>query len=122
MSHSPVGAPRARGHRNAVTAAACSVAEWGDYFAEILDGSPGRTFLVRAGDEAAWRVRTGPGGFTVTDGAGDGTADVTLSGSPEGVLRALWNRADADGDGGATTEGAPEAVEELRRCIVVATQ
>ncbi|MFI8949945.1 maleylpyruvate isomerase family mycothiol-dependent enzyme [Streptomyces sp. NPDC053750] len=98
-----------------------SVAEWGEYFTDVLDASPGRTFLVRAGD-TAWRVRTGPGEFTVTDGAGDGTADVTLSGSPQAVLRRLWNRHDADGDDGTTVEGAPEAVEELRRCIVEATQ
>ncbi|CAL9353748.1 maleylpyruvate isomerase family mycothiol-dependent enzyme [Streptomyces sp. enrichment culture] len=99
-----------------------AVAEWGEYFTEILDGSPGHTFLVRAGDEAAWRVRTGPGEFTVTDGAGDGRADVTLSGSPEDVLRSLWNRAGADGDRGVTVEGDPRAVAELRRCLVVATQ
>ncbi|MEU8735366.1 maleylpyruvate isomerase family mycothiol-dependent enzyme [Streptomyces tendae] len=101
--------------------AAYAVAEWGEYFAEILDGSPGYTFLVRAGDES-WRVRTGPGEFTVTDGAGDGAADATLSGSPEGVLRSLWNRAGAEGDRGVTAEGDPAALAELRRCIVVATQ
>ncbi|MEU1050862.1 maleylpyruvate isomerase family mycothiol-dependent enzyme [Streptomyces sp. NPDC005897] len=101
---------------------AYAVTEWGDCFTEILDGSPGRTVLVRAGDDAAWRVRTGPGEFTVTDGAGDGTADVTLSGSPEDVLRSLWNRAGADGDRGVTVEGDPPALAELRRCLVVATQ
>ncbi|WP_217142764.1 maleylpyruvate isomerase family mycothiol-dependent enzyme [Streptomyces sp. AC627_RSS907] len=99
--------------------AAYAVAEWGDYFTDILAASPGRTFLVRAGD-AAWRVRTGPGEFTVTDGAEGGPPDVTLSGSPEAVLRRLWNRDGADG--GVTVEGDPDAVEELRRCIVVATQ
>ncbi|MET9354652.1 maleylpyruvate isomerase family mycothiol-dependent enzyme [Streptomyces sp. NPDC006617] len=102
--------------------AAYAVAEWGEYFTEILDGSPGHTFLVRAGDDAAWRVRTGPGEFTVTDGAGDGTADVTLSGPPESVLRSLWNRAGADGDTGLAVDGDPRAVAELRRCIVVATE
>ncbi|MFK4541005.1 uncharacterized protein (TIGR03083 family) [Streptomyces tendae] len=102
--------------------AAYAVAEWGEYFAEILDGSPGHTFLVRAGDDAAWRVRTGPGEFTVTDGAGDGTADATLSGSPEGVLRSLWNRAGAEGDRGVAAAGDPGALAELRRCLVVATQ
>ncbi|MEU0226915.1 maleylpyruvate isomerase family mycothiol-dependent enzyme [Streptomyces sp. NPDC006284] len=100
--------------------AAFSVAAWGEYFADVLDGSPGRTVLLRAGD-AAWRVRTGPGEFSVTDGAGDGTADVTLSGSPEALLRRLWNR-EGDGDGGVTVTGDPEAAEELRRCLVVATQ
>ncbi|GAA2585109.1 maleylpyruvate isomerase family mycothiol-dependent enzyme [Streptomyces lienomycini] len=99
-----------------------AVAEWGDYFTGILEGSPGRTFLVRAGDHRAWRVRTGPGEFAVGDGAGDGTADVTLSGSPEGVLRWLWNRSGADGDGGVMVEGPAEAVAELRRCLAVATE
>ncbi|MEJ1200405.1 maleylpyruvate isomerase family mycothiol-dependent enzyme [Streptomyces sp. BB1-1-1] len=110
--------------------AAYSVAEWGEYFTDILADSPGRTYLVRAGD-AAWRVRTGPGEFVVTDGAGDGTADVTFSGSPEGVLRRLWNREGADGGSGGPggsgdsrvmIEGDPEAVEVLRRCIVVAAE
>ncbi|MFH8974777.1 maleylpyruvate isomerase family mycothiol-dependent enzyme [Streptomyces sp. NPDC017890] len=100
---------------------AYSVAEWGDYFTGVLAGSPGRTFLVRAGD-AAWRVRTGPGELTVTDGAGDGTADVTFSGTPEAVLRRLWNREGTAGGDRVTVEGAPEAAEELRRCIVVATE
>ncbi|MEU8536033.1 maleylpyruvate isomerase family mycothiol-dependent enzyme [Streptomyces parvulus] len=98
-----------------------AVAEWGEYFGEILDASPGRTFLVRAGG-TAWRVRTGPGEFTVADGAGEGPADATLSGPPEAVLRRLWNRTGAGEDDGVTVEGDPEAVEELRRCVVVATQ
>lgn len=38
---------------------AYSVTEWGEYFADILAGSPGRTYTVRT-DGAAWRVRTGP--------------------------------------------------------------
>ncbi|MGW8064108.1 maleylpyruvate isomerase family mycothiol-dependent enzyme [Streptomyces ziwulingensis] len=101
--------------------AAYSVAAWGDYFTDVLDGSPGRTVLLRAGD-AAWRVRTGPGEFAVTDGAGGGTADVTLSGSPQAVLRRLWNREAAGAEGAVAVEGAIEAAEELRRCIVVATQ
>src|SRR5262249_57802409 len=41
---------------------AYSVAEWAGYFTEILAGSPGRTFAVRA-DGAAWRGGAGPGGF-----------------------------------------------------------
>ena len=70
---------------------AYSVATWGDYFTAILAGSPGRTYTVRT-DGAAWRVRTGPGLFAVEDGAGDGTADVTVSGPPTAVLRWVWNR------------------------------
>jgi hypothetical protein len=100
---------------------AFSVAEWGSYFTDILAGSPGRTYTVRT-DGVAWRVRTGPGLFAVQDGAGDAAADVTVSGPPAAVLRWAWNREGADEPSGVTVEGAPEAVEELRRCIVTATQ
>ncbi len=100
---------------------AYSVAEWGSYFTDILAGSPGWTYAVRT-DGAAWRARTGPGVFAVEDGTGDGTADVTVSGPPADLLRWVWNRQDASGPGGVTVGGAPEAVELLRRCIVVATQ
>src|SRR5260370_25148962 len=54
---------------------AYSVAEWGDYFTDILAGSPGRTYTVRTGG-AAWRARARPGPFVVrggvlSDAAGD---------------------------------------------------
>jgi hypothetical protein len=100
---------------------AYSVAQWGDYFTGILAGSPGRTYTVRT-DGAAWRVRTGPGLVAVEDGTGDGATDVTVSGPPAAMLRWVWNREGAGGPSGVTVEGAPEAVEELRRCIVTATQ
>jgi uncharacterized protein (TIGR03083 family) len=100
---------------------AYSVAEWGDYFTPILAGSPGRTYTVRT-DGAAWRVRTGPGLFAVEEGAGVGAADVTISGPPAAVLRWAWNRESPGEPSGVTVEGAPEAVGELRRCIVTATQ
>ena len=100
---------------------AYGVAEWGSYFADILAGSPGRTYAVRT-EGAAWRMRTGPGVFAVEDGAGDVAADVTVSGPPAALLRWVWNRQSAGEPGGVTVEGAPEALEELRRCIVVATQ
>jgi uncharacterized protein (TIGR03083 family) len=101
--------------------AAYSVATWGDYFTDILAGSPGRTYTVRA-DGAAWRVRTGPGRFAVEDGAGVGPADVAVSGPPAAVLRWVWNREGAGEPSAVTVEGEPAAVEELRRCIVTATQ
>ncbi|MFI1393392.1 maleylpyruvate isomerase family mycothiol-dependent enzyme [Streptomyces sp. NPDC020681] len=104
---------------------AYSVAGWGDYFTDILAGSPGRTYTVRT-DGAAWRVRTGPGLFAVDggadSGAGDDAADVTVSGPPTAVLRWMWNWEGAGEPAGVTVEGVPEAVEELRRCIVTATQ
>jgi uncharacterized protein (TIGR03083 family) len=98
--------------------AAYGVAEWPDYFADVLAGSPGRIYAFRT-DGAAWRVRTGPGLFAVEDGSAD-AADVTVSGPPAAVLRWVWNR--ESGPGGVTVEGAPEAVDELKRCIVTATQ
>jgi uncharacterized protein (TIGR03083 family) len=98
-----------------------SVAEWGRAFADILSGSPGRGYTVRT-EGAAWRVRTGPGLFEVADGTGEGDADVTVSGEPAAVLRWVWNREAPGGPSGVTVEGDPDAVAELRRCIVVATQ
>ena len=100
---------------------AYAVDEWGDYFTDMLADSPGRTYLVRT-DGAAWRVQTGPGLFTVEDHNGDATADVTVSGPPAALLRWVWNRERADEPTSATVQGAPEAVEQLRRCIVTATQ
>jgi uncharacterized protein (TIGR03083 family) len=100
---------------------AYSVAEWGDYFTGVLGGSPGHTYVVRT-EGAVWRVRTGPGMFAVTDGPGDAPADVTVSGPPSAVLRRLWNRESVGEPDGVIVEGAPEAVEELRGCIVTATQ
>ena len=100
---------------------AYSVGEWGDSFTAVLAGSPGRTYILRT-DGAAWRVRTGPGQFAVEDGAGDEAADVTVSGSPTSLLRWVWNREAAGEPSGVTVEGAAEAVDELRRCIVTATQ
>jgi hypothetical protein len=45
-----------------------------------------------------------------------------VSGPPMAVLRWLWNREGAGEPSSVTVNGAPEAVEELRRCIVTATQ
>lgn len=100
---------------------AYGVAQWPDYFTEILAGSPGRSYAVRT-DGAAWRVRTGPGLFAVQDGAGDDAVDVSLGGPPTAVLRWLWNREGADEPSGVTVQGAEDAVDELRRCIATATQ
>jgi uncharacterized protein (TIGR03083 family) len=99
---------------------AYSVVAWSDYFTDVLAGWPGRTYALRT-DDAAWRVRTGPGLFAVEDGAGE-AADVTVSGPPAALLRWAWNREGTGEPSGVTVEGAPEAVEELRRCIVTATQ
>lgn len=100
---------------------AYGVAHWGDYFTDVLADAPGRTYTVRT-DGAAWRVRTGPGLFAVADGSGDGAADVTVTGPPAALLRWLWNREQPGAPSGVTIEGGADAVAELRRCIVTATQ
>ena len=41
---------------------------------------------------------------------------------PADLLRWVWNREGSGEPSGVTVKGAPEALEELRRCIVVATQ
>jgi len=98
-----------------------SVSDWGDYFKDILDASPGRSYVVRTAG-AAWRAHSGPVLFVVEDGPGDGAADVTVSGSPTAVLRWVWNREGGAESEGVSVEGAPEAVAELKRCIATATQ
>jgi uncharacterized protein (TIGR03083 family) len=99
---------------------AFSVSAWSDYFTEALAGSPGRTYAVRT-EGAAWQVRTGPGTFDVMDGD-TGTADATVSGAPAAVLRWAWNRDLAEAPAGVTVEGSADALAELHRCIVIATQ
>jgi hypothetical protein len=72
-------------------------------------------------DGAAWRMQTGPGLFAAGDGPGDDAAEMTLTGPPMAVLRWASNRESAGESSGVTIKGAPEAVEELRRCIATAT-
>jgi len=99
---------------------AYSVAEWGDYFTSILASSPGWTYTVRT-DGAAWRLRTGPGLVAVDDGPDD-AADVTISGPPTALLRWVWNRESAGEPSAVTVDGPPQALDELHRCIITATQ
>jgi uncharacterized protein (TIGR03083 family) len=100
---------------------AYSVRAWGKYFKDILANSPGRTFALQA-NGAAWRIRTGPDVFEVTNGAAADSPDVTLSGPPTAVLRNLWNRESQSESSEVTVTGPAEAITELRRCIVTATQ
>lgn len=100
---------------------AYSVREWGEEFTDTLASSPGRTFAVRT-EGAAWRLRTAPGVFTVEDGDDGSPADVTLEGPPEALLRRLWNREGGGTASRVTVTGAPEALAELRGCVVTATQ
>lgn len=97
---------------------AYSVEEWGDYFREILDASPGWAVAVQA-DGRSWLVRGGATGVTVDEGEAD-APDATVSGRPEAVLRWLWNR-DA-GQDEVVVDGSSDALGVLRRCLVVATQ
>jgi hypothetical protein len=100
---------------------AYGVAEWGEYFAELLDAAPVHTYRVRT-HGAVWRMRTAPGTFTVQDGEDGTPADVTLSGPPADLLRRLWNR-DLPGEPTQVrVEGDPAAAELLRRLVVTATQ
>jgi hypothetical protein len=98
-----------------------SVATWGDSFSDVLGRSPGWTYAVRT-NGGAWLARTAPGVFSVRDGDAGTVADVSLSGAPTAVLRWVWNREAADDASGVTVEGPAEAVEELKRVIVIATQ
>jgi uncharacterized protein (TIGR03083 family) len=100
---------------------AYSVATWGDYFKDILASSPGRMYRLQA-DGAAWRVRTGPRVVSVEDADEGALYDVTVSGPPMAMLRWVWNREGADDAAEVTIEGAPEAVDVLKRCITTATQ
>jgi uncharacterized protein (TIGR03083 family) len=100
---------------------AFGVEAWGSYFSDILGNSPGRRYLVRT-EGAVWRVRTAPETFDVSSAAGDGDADVTISGPPMDVLRWVWNREAAAASGDVTVTGPAEAIQELRSCITIATQ
>jgi uncharacterized protein (TIGR03083 family) len=101
---------------------AYSVAEWGSSFTDVLATSPGRTCVIRT-EGAAWRVRTGPGLCTVEDGEVDSAAaDANVRGSPMAVLRWVWNRESEGESSGVVVDGDLDAIAELRRCIVIATQ
>ncbi len=100
---------------------AYSVAEWGSSFTEVLAGSQGWTYGFRT-DDASWLVRSAPGRMTVEAGAGAGPTDVTIAGPPTALLRWVWNREAIGEPSQVTVEGPAEAVELLRRCIVIATQ
>jgi uncharacterized protein (TIGR03083 family) len=104
-----------------------AVDAWGDSFADILDASPGRRLLLKT-DGASWLVSTGPGAVAVCRDPGqpdtsvDAVADATVSGSPEALLRWVWNRETPGAPSGTTVSGDGAAVDELRRCLVVAAQ
>jgi uncharacterized protein (TIGR03083 family) len=100
---------------------AYGVGAWGSSFAGILATSPGWTYAIRT-DGAAWRVRTSPGLVTVEEGRGTRPTDVTIGGSPAALLRWVWNREQHGEPSAVAVDGPAEAVAELQRCIVKATQ
>jgi hypothetical protein len=111
---------------------AYSVDAWGDYFTEVLAGSPARVYRIlttAAADEpgVTWLVRTSPGHFTVEGGPGEKLTeepvpDVTIGGAPTDVLRWSWNRGTPGEPSRVTVDGSPDALAEFRRCVVIATQ
>ncbi|HEY0932576.1 MAG TPA: maleylpyruvate isomerase N-terminal domain-containing protein [Trebonia sp.] len=110
--------------------------QWPEDFTAALRDSPGHGYAIRADPGAglpgtSWLVRTAPDRLSVEGGPGGETdgavaVDVTVSGPPAAVLRWAWNRgpaATAAGPAGAlVTDGDLAALEELRRCVVEATQ
>jgi uncharacterized protein (TIGR03083 family) len=105
---------------------AYDVEKWGDDYAEVLGGSPGRSYAINA-DGVSWSVATAPGRFSVGGGPGmavpdTARADVTIGGAPAALLRWVWNREPADEASAVTIEGDPDALAEFRRCVVTATQ
>ena len=108
------------------------VSEWADLFTDALKDSPGRSFLItaRAGTDnpdVSWLVSTSPGQFSVAGGpgmriSGTVTPDVTVSGAPAEVLRWAWNRETPGEPSRVTIGGDADALEEFRRCVVIATQ
>jgi uncharacterized protein (TIGR03083 family) len=105
---------------------AYDVEKWGDDYADVLGESPGRSFAINT-DGVSWLVGTSPGRFSVGGGPGMtvpdvARTDVTVSGSPEALLRWVWNRESPGEPSGVTVEGDPDALAEFRRCVVTATQ
>jgi uncharacterized protein (TIGR03083 family) len=111
---------------------AYSVTAWTDYFTEALANSPGRTYKIQSTattdtPSVTWLVKTAAGTLTVEGGpAEDPTAeptpDVTITGTPTALLRWSWNRETPGELSNVKTEGSSEALAELHRCIVIATQ
>jgi len=105
---------------------AYSFSQWPEDFTEILKNSPGRTYVINAA-ETSWTITTSPADLTVTGGLGTaftvpGTPDVVVSGSSSSILRWAWNRETPGTPTPLTIKGTPEALAELRQCVVEATQ
>jgi uncharacterized protein (TIGR03083 family) len=100
-------------------------------YAAALENSPPRSYVIRtdATNESpavTWRVQTAPDSLTVAGGpdeqvASPAPSDVTISGTPADLLRWIWNRETAEPTP-VSIKGDPEALTELRNCVVTATQ
>jgi uncharacterized protein (TIGR03083 family) len=113
---------------------AYSFSKWPEDFTEALRDSPGHAFLIRAeaatateSPSGSWLVKTGPDHLVVEGGPGSKvvdsrTPDVTVSGPPADVLRWAWNRETPGEASPVRVEGNADALTELRRCVVEATQ
>jgi uncharacterized protein (TIGR03083 family) len=111
---------------------AYSFSNWPEDFTEALKNSPGRTYKIQTDatpdtPSVSWIVKTAPDYLAVEGGpneelTGEVTPDVTISGSPDVVLRWTWNREAPSEPSAVRIEGAPEALAELRQCVVEATQ
>lgn len=105
---------------------AYSFSQWPEDFTETLKNSPGRTYVINAA-ETSWTITTSPTELTVAGGLGTAftiadTPDVIVSGSSSNILRWAWNRENPGTPTPLTIKGAPEALAELRQCVVAATQ
>jgi uncharacterized protein (TIGR03083 family) len=112
---------------------AYAFSKWPEDFTEALKSSPGHTFLIQTDAtpdtaSASWLVTTAPdhlaveGGPTRSATSTGETPDVTITGTPTAILRWAWNRELPGGESLVRIEGDPDALRELRQCVVEATQ
>jgi uncharacterized protein (TIGR03083 family) len=111
---------------------AYSFSQWPEDFTEALKNSAGHTYRIQTAainesPSTAWLVKTAPESLTAEGGPDEklpdtDTPDVTISGSPADLLRWAWNREALARPTSVRTEGSPEALTELRQCVVEATQ
>jgi uncharacterized protein (TIGR03083 family) len=98
------------------------VNEWPEFFSEAIASTRPSTVLLSTG-VAGWRVEMEPGSVRVVAGATvAGSPNATVSGPAVALLRWLWNRQIPGEPGEVAVTGSPEAIDVLRRCLVVATQ
>jgi hypothetical protein len=98
---------------------------WADEIGELLSAPDERPILVHTDNGASWTVSAHPTGITAADfedGEAAGPADfaLTVSGSPEAVLRWLWNRSQ-DGPQ-ASVCGDPLLLAQFQGIKVALTQ